>query len=102
MPCRVMTNIHPKNVSGRYGSAAIDLAYVAAGRLDGFWELYLAPWDVAAGSLVVTEAGGRATDISGGNDYIHGQSIIASNGIIHELIRENLDPFTQADCDNTN
>lgn len=81
----------------RYGSAAIDLAYVAAGRLDGFWELYLAPWDVAAGSLMVTEAGGRVTDVSGGNDYIYGQNIVASNGLVHDMIRENLDPFTHSD-----
>jgi myo-inositol-1(or 4)-monophosphatase len=81
----------------RYGSAAIDLAYVAAGRLDGFWELYLAPWDVAAGSLIVAEAGGRVTDIAGGSDYIYGQNIVASNGLIHDMIRENLDPFTDDD-----
>jgi myo-inositol-1(or 4)-monophosphatase len=81
----------------RYGSAAIDLAYVAAGRLDGFWELYLAPWDVAAGSLLITEAGGRVTDVSGGDDYVYGQNIVASNGRIHDLIRENLNPFGEDD-----
>jgi myo-inositol-1(or 4)-monophosphatase len=81
----------------RYGSAAIDLAYVAAGRLEGFWELYLAPWDVAAGSLLVTEAGGRVTDIGGGNDFIYGQNIVASNGLIHDMIAENLDPFEKED-----
>lgn len=81
----------------RYGSAAIDLAYVAAGRLDGFWELYLAPWDVAAGSLLVTEAGGKVTDIAGGNDYIYGQNIVASNRPIHDKIIENLDPFEDKD-----
>jgi myo-inositol-1(or 4)-monophosphatase len=81
----------------RYGSAAIDLAYVAAGRLDGFWELYLAPWDVAAGSLLVTEAGGQVSDTSGGSDYIYGQNIVASNGKVHNLIIENLDPFGEDD-----
>jgi len=81
----------------RYGSAAIDLAYVAAGRLDGFWELYLAPWDVAAGSLFITEAGGKVTDFSDGNDYIYGQNIVASNGLVHEMIIENLDQFTEND-----
>ncbi len=81
----------------RYGSAAIDLAYVAAGKLDGFWELYLAPWDVAAGSLLVTEAGGKVADLSGGKDYIYGQNIIASNGKIHNLIMEDLDPFEKTD-----
>ncbi len=81
----------------RYGSAAIDLAYVAAGRLDGFWELYLAPWDVAAGSLLVTEAGGKVTDIAGGDDYIYGQNIVASNGCIHDIIRENIEPFERSE-----
>jgi myo-inositol-1(or 4)-monophosphatase len=81
----------------RYGSAAMDMAYVAAGRLDGFWELYLAPWDVAAGSLLITEAGGKVTDLSGGADFIYGQNIIASNGKIHKLIQENLNPFTEKD-----
>jgi myo-inositol-1(or 4)-monophosphatase len=81
----------------RYGSAAIDLAYVAAGRLEGFWELYLAPWDVAAGSLLVTEAGGKVTDMAGGNDYIYGQNIVASNGLIHDKIIMNLDSFEDKD-----
>jgi myo-inositol-1(or 4)-monophosphatase len=81
----------------RYGSAAIDLAYVAAGRLDGFWELYLAPWDVAAGSLLVQEAGGMVTDIAGADNYIYGQNIVASNGKIHEMIRRNLDSFAESD-----
>jgi myo-inositol-1(or 4)-monophosphatase len=78
----------------RLGSAALDLCYVACGRFDGFWELHLSPWDVAAGSLIVTEAGGRVTEIDGGQNYIYGQNIVASNGRIHSLICENLDPFT--------
>lgn len=77
----------------RLGSAALDLAYLAAGRLDGFWELFLSPWDVAAGSLLVEEAGGMVTDIGGGNDYLLGYNIVASNGKIHEELRGNLEPF---------
>jgi len=72
----------------RMGSAAIDLAYVACGRYEGFWEVGLQPWDVAAGMLLVTEAGGRVTDFEGGPCSIHGRAIAASNGIVHdELLR---------------
>ena len=68
----------------RAGSAALDLAYVAAGRFDGFWELKLNPWDIAAGWLLVEEAGGIITDM-GGNDYhLESSSILASNGRIHK------------------
>jgi myo-inositol-1(or 4)-monophosphatase len=68
----------------RAGAAALDLAYVACGRLDGFWELRLHPWDVAAGALLVQEAGGRVSDLSGGPDYLSGEQIVASNGHIHD------------------
>ena len=68
----------------RDGSAALDLCYVAAGRFDGFWELKLNPWDVAAGTLVVEQAGGMVTNFAGGNLDIYGQETIASNGRIHE------------------
>jgi myo-inositol-1(or 4)-monophosphatase len=78
----------------RAGSAALDLCYVAAGRFDGFWELKLAPWDVAAGSLMVVEAGGRVSDFLGGTFDIEGRQVIASNGRIHEqmiaVLRENI------------
>jgi myo-inositol-1(or 4)-monophosphatase len=67
----------------RCGSAALDLAYVADGRYDGFWELGLNPWDVAAGALLVQEAGGRVTDCRGGGRYHDGGSIAATNGRIH-------------------
>ena len=67
----------------RDGSAALDLCYVAAGRFDGFWELKLKPWDVAAGSLIVCEAGGRVTDLSGNTFDIFADEVLASNGIIH-------------------
>jgi myo-inositol-1(or 4)-monophosphatase len=68
----------------RDGSAALDLCYVAMGRFDGFWELKLNPWDVAAGKLLVEEAGGVVTDFSGGELDIYGQETLASNGRIHE------------------
>ncbi|MFC2176724.1 inositol monophosphatase family protein [Bacteroidota bacterium] len=68
----------------RPGSAATDLAYTAAGRFDAFYEYSLSPWDVAAGVLLVKEAGGTVTDFSGGKDGIFGKEIIASNAHIHE------------------
>jgi myo-inositol-1(or 4)-monophosphatase len=74
----------------RCGSAALDLAYVAAGRYDGYWELALSPWDVAAGALLVREAGGRITDARGSDDWLHGGSIIASNGSLHDPILSRL------------
>lgn len=75
----------------RLGAAALDLAYVAAGRLDGFWELALQPWDVAAGMLIVREAGGRVTRIDGGDDVLSEPvSILAANGSLHERMLEEL------------
>ena len=68
----------------RDGSAALDLCSVAAGRFDGFWELKLKPWDVAAGSLIAQEAGGRVSDFTGTHFSIHDDEILASNGKIHE------------------
>lgn len=68
----------------RPGSAALDLCYVAAGRFDGFWELKLYPWDMAAGSLMVMEAGGRVTDLRGGPHVLSNPQIVASNGLLHE------------------
>jgi myo-inositol-1(or 4)-monophosphatase len=68
----------------RDGSAALDLCYVATGRFDGFWELKLYPWDVAAGKLFVEEAGGKATDFHGDPLDIHAKQILASNGRIHQ------------------
>jgi myo-inositol-1(or 4)-monophosphatase len=72
----------------RMGSAAMDLAFVAAGRLDGFWELHLAPHDVAAGALLVREAGGRVQDADGGEDWLRGGHIVAANPALFEAIRE--------------
>lgn len=68
----------------RAGAAVLDLSYVACGRFDGFWEIRLHPWDVAAGILIVREAGGRATDFEGGPDCVSGRRIVASNRLIHE------------------
>lgn len=76
----------------RYGSAALDLAYVAAGRFDGFWEMHLKPYDVAVGALLIQEAGGRVTDMQGGDDWLEGQHFVASNGHLHEAIRAELAP----------
>lgn len=72
----------------RDGSAALNLAYVAAGRFDGFWEIKLSPWDIAAGCLMVTEAGGLVTDLNGEAFSLYKGDICVSNGIIHqEMIR---------------
>jgi myo-inositol-1(or 4)-monophosphatase len=68
----------------RMGAAALDLCYVAMGRFDGFWELKLSPWDMAAGSLLITEAGGKVTDFSGGPFNIYLKEILATNGKIHQ------------------
>jgi myo-inositol-1(or 4)-monophosphatase len=68
----------------RAGAAALDLAYLAAGRFDGFWELKLKPWDTAAGCLLVTEAGGIISDIAGKKWNLQSPSLLASNGLIHE------------------
>ncbi len=68
----------------RAGAAALDLAYVACGRFDGFWEIKLKPWDTAAGVLLVEEAGGQVTDFRGGAYSPFAQTIVATNGRIHE------------------
>jgi len=75
----------------RLGSAALDLAYVAAGRFDGFWELGLNPWDVAAGGLICEEAGGQVTNVFGEADYIsQPQSVLATTPGIHARMLEEL------------
>ena len=78
----------------RTGSAALDLCYVAAGRFDGFWEVKLSPWDMAAGAVIVREAGGRITDLRGNAHSIYQPELVASNGLIHlemlEVIGGNL------------
>jgi myo-inositol-1(or 4)-monophosphatase len=70
----------------RPGSAALDLAYTGRGVFDGFWERNLSPWDVAAGSLIVEEAGGKVTDFKGNPFSIHNREILASNGILHNSL----------------
>jgi len=76
----------------RDGSAALDLCYVAMGRFDGFWEPKLHPWDTAAGSLIVIEAGGRVTDYSCNPFFLDSREILATNGLIH---REMIDVLTK-------
>jgi myo-inositol-1(or 4)-monophosphatase len=81
-----------QRVSGvrRFGSAALDLAYVAAGRFDGFWERNLQRWDMAAGVLLVTEAGGVVTDADGGSDPLGTGGILVANADLHPLVLERL------------
>ncbi len=81
----------------RMGSAALDLAYVAAGRYEGFWETSLHAWDVAAGVLLVTEAGGFATEIDGGRNPVHGRTLLASNTGINATLAEMLRPALPSD-----
>ena len=70
----------------RLGSAAIDLCFTACGRFDAFFEYSLSPWDVAAGALILQEAGGKIYDFKGGNNWLHGRQILGSNSIISEEI----------------
>jgi myo-inositol-1(or 4)-monophosphatase len=77
----------------RLGSAAIDLCYVAAGRLDAFWETDLKPWDTAGGSLIVQEAGGRVTDMAGGGFRSRARSVLASNGLLHGPMLKVIEDF---------
>jgi myo-inositol-1(or 4)-monophosphatase len=72
----------------RFGSAALDLAYVAAGRFEGFWEIGLKSWDMAAGIVLVREAGGFVTDLAGGGDMLETGDIIAANDFLHEPLRK--------------
>jgi myo-inositol-1(or 4)-monophosphatase len=76
----------------RDGSAALDLCYVAAGRLEAYWELKLHPWDVAAGYLIVEEAGGRVTDFGGGPPDPSGREVLCSNGRVHAELAAQLVP----------
>ena len=75
----------------RPGSAALDLAYVASGRLDGFWEFGLSPWDIAAGSLLITEAGGLIGDLSGGESYIKTGNVVAGTPKIFSQMLQVID-----------
>jgi myo-inositol-1(or 4)-monophosphatase len=86
--------LHRARAVRRLGSAALDLCYVAAGRFEGFWEQHLQPWDVAAGALVVAEAGGRITGMDGAAFDVRAGHLVASNGRVHdamlEVIRDSL------------
>ena len=75
----------------RLGSAALDFAWTAAGRFDGFWELHLPTWDIAAGAAIVLAAGGRVTDLRGGSGYLTGRSVCATNGLLHPGLLASLD-----------
>lgn len=77
----------------RMGAAAIDLAYVAAGRFDGFWEIDLRKWDFAAGFVLIREAGGKMSGFGDGDDFWSSGNILASNGLIHAQLREHLAPI---------
>lgn len=86
------TMTHSRGVR-RLGSAAADLAYVACGRFDAFWEYDLKPWDVAAGALIVQEAGGKVSDFTGGQDYLFGREIIASNPHLERIILDKIGEY---------
>ncbi len=84
----------------RPGSAALDLCSVAAGRFEGFWELKLNPWDKAAGSLLVTEAGGRVTDLEGRPFDVLGDEVFASNALVHdEMVKVFSEVLAERRCD---
>ena len=84
--------VHTRGVR-RLGSAATDLAYVACGRVDGFYEYGLSPWDVAAGSLIVKQAGGMVSDFNGGKDFVFGKQILAFNSHIYQEFQDEVAHF---------
>jgi myo-inositol-1(or 4)-monophosphatase len=81
----------------RLGSAALDLTYVACGKMDAFYETQLNPWDIAAGTILVREAGGKVTDFSGNGDFVAKKQIIGSNGLLHQdvtdILARHVDPL---------
>lgn len=79
----------------RPGAAALDLAYVAAGRLDGFWEMNLRPWDIAAGIVIVREAGGLVTDLQGGESYMETGNVLTANPKLFKLMLKTIAPFSK-------
>ena len=87
-----------KNARGsrRLGSAAIDLAYVACGRFDAYYETTLNPWDIAGGIIIVEEAGGHVTDFSGGGDMMNNGQVIAAPKELHAMVARNISTFFQA------
>lgn len=88
-------NYFIRNTRGlrRMGSAALDMAWVACGRFDGFYEYGLSPWDVAAGSVIVQEAGGVVRDFKGGDDFLFGQELVCSNQYLEEELKEVIERF---------
>lgn len=84
----IMFYKHGAQAVRRAGSAALDLAYTAAGHFDGFWEMKLHAWDIAAGILLIEEAGGLVTDFTGGSADLYKGEVLASNGAIHARMRE--------------
>ena len=77
----------------RGGAAALDLAWVACGRIDGFWEIGLQPWDIAAGVLLIQESGGIVTDFEGSDGYMANGDILTGNPTLHALMEETIQPF---------
>ena len=90
-----MAALQPK-VAGlrRFGAASLDLAFVAAGRLDGYWERNLQPWDIAAGLILIKEAGGTVGDINGG-DVLTTGNVVAGNEFVHDALTRILRPLTK-------
>ena len=80
----------------RPGAASLALAYVAAGRPDAFWETGLSPWDMAAGALIIREAGGFVTDFSGGEDFLESGNIIAGNPKVYKELAKTIHPYIGA------
>ncbi|MCA1761616.1 MAG: inositol monophosphatase [Flavobacteriales bacterium] len=78
-------NNHTRGIR-RLGSAALDMAYVACGRFDAFYEYGLQPWDVAAGAVIVKEAGGTVSDFKGGDEYLFGKTLVCDNSILHKNV----------------
>lgn len=77
----------------RLGSAALDMAWTACGRFEGFYEYGLNPWDVAAGTIIIREAGGRVSEFNGGNDPVFGDDLICTNGKIHDALSQVIGRF---------
>jgi len=94
LPGKILETLLP--ASGdirRAGAATLDLAYVACGRLDGFWEMGLKPWDMAAGALLIKEAGGLVCDIDGGENYLKSGNIVAANPVIIKQLLKSIHPL---------
>ena len=81
----------------RLGSAAIDLAYVACGRFDAYYETTLNPWDISAGIIIVEEAGGIVTDFSGNKDMLQNGQVIAASAHLHKTVAQNIRAFFRFD-----